>query len=76
MTNLDADISSGLQGRVQVRKRVFVKRIVHHHFSSHTDEVCANCFGDEWEGARRAEIAFNHLKERNTKTALVQERGV
>ena len=67
VTNLDTDISSRLKGRVQVRKRVLVKRIIHHHFCSHTDEVCANCFGDEWEGARSAQIAFNHLLERNAR---------
>lgn len=67
VTNLDTDISSRLKGRVQVRKRVLVKRIVHHHFCSHPDEVCANCFGDEWEGARGAQIAFNHLLERNAR---------
>lgn len=47
--NFDVDIFNWLQGCVQVRKCMFVKRMIYYYFSGYVDEVCVNCFGYEWE---------------------------
>lgn len=61
-SHLDADKVNGNDGFLQRGQVGLVQRLPHHHFGRHVDEVHADGFRHKGEGARRSQVALNHLE--------------
>lgn len=61
-SHLDADKVDGNDGFLQRGQVGLVQRLPHHHFGRHVDEVHADRFRHKGEGARRSQVALDHLE--------------
>lgn len=67
-SHLDADKVDGNDGLLQRGQVGLIQRLPHHHLGGHVDEVHADGLRHEGEGARRPQVALDHLQGQPKQT--------